>query len=98
MCSVRPRFSWITSTPPRGLTAAAQAPISVPLGPARGRRLGETPQRALPQPLAAGADLPSEVVGAVDRLAHALVHVEIAVGREPPGETDAMRSDSLAQH
>src|SRR5215217_7454397 len=52
--------------------------------PAFMRRLGETPQRALPQPLAAGADLPSEVVGAVDRLAHALVHVEIAVGREPP--------------
>jgi len=34
MCSVNPRFSWITSTPPRAFVAGAQAPINVPRGPA----------------------------------------------------------------
>ena len=34
MWSVRPRFSWITSTPPRGFVAAAHAAIKVPFGPA----------------------------------------------------------------
>jgi hypothetical protein len=35
MWSVSPRFSWITSTPPRGFAAGAQAPMSVPRGPAK---------------------------------------------------------------
>ena len=34
MWSVSPRFSWMTSTPPRGLAAGAHAAISVPFGPA----------------------------------------------------------------
>ncbi len=33
MWSVRPRFSWMTRTEPRGLAAGAQAPCSVPRGP-----------------------------------------------------------------
>jgi hypothetical protein len=35
MWSVRPRFSWITRTPPSGRSAAAQAAISVPRGPSK---------------------------------------------------------------
>ena len=33
MWSVRPRFSWMTRTEPRGLADGAQAPCSVPRGP-----------------------------------------------------------------
>src|SRR4051794_15701024 len=50
MCWVRPRFSWITSTAPLGSSAAANAPINSPLGPAKrissaATLLGATPLR-----------------------------------------------------
>ena len=35
MWGVRPRFSWMTSTPPRGVSAVASNPISSPFGPAK---------------------------------------------------------------
>src|SRR5262245_17233054 len=35
MWSFKPRFSWITSTAPRGSAALAHAPCSVPFGPVK---------------------------------------------------------------
>src|SRR4051812_34729182 len=35
MCAVRPRFSWITRTAPRGVGAAASTPIRAPCLPAK---------------------------------------------------------------
>src|SRR6478672_7851989 len=102
MCGVRPRFSWITSTAPLGSSAAANAPISSPFGPAKrissaATVLGATPLR----PDADGVDDGAAAVvdaAAVDGAAVVVVAAAVDdAAVEPVVVADALSPSSLEQ-
>src|SRR4051794_29369196 len=88
MCWVRPRFSWITSTAPLGSSAAANAPINSPLGPAKrissaATLLGATPLR--PDALLDGAAAVDDDGVVVDVAAVTLVTLTLTLVAEVSG-------------